>query len=637
MTFSARGRRFAARGRPDIASPAVALVLGLMGGVASAQDLGGRGLEEVVVTSSRIETPLRQIGAAVSVVTGKEIELRGYSAIADVLRTQPGVAVSGSGGAGKTTTLRIRGEDGYRTLVMIDGVKVADPTAPHVEPRFDHLMATTDLARIEILRGPQGFVYGADAGGVVNILTRSGEGRLGGRIGLELGAFATRKLEGNLSGGGDAGDYFVSVSDFRSDGFNARVSDTALADDDGYENTTLHAKLGWNVGDRARIQLVGRDIDARNEFDGCGFPTTYDCIARTRQSTYRLSADLRSGMATHAFAFGTGEVETENSAGGSSGFATDGRIARAEYTGSVEPAEGTTFVYGAELQSEEILTDGERRDRRQNGYYFEYLRRLDAAVFVSAGARYDDNDAFGTHTSARVSAAHVRDLPGGATMKYRASIGTGFRAPSLYEIAYNRGPSAFAPASGVALDEETTLGYDIGVEFFGAGGLMLGLTYFDQRIEDEIYFDLASFSGYLQAPGTSTSRGLEAEFAVPLGARWTLLGNLTYDETENSEGLRRIRRPETFGNVGLRYGSADDKLRLIANYRVSRDAVDEVFGAGRIPLDDYGILDVDAAYAFGDLVELYARVENLTNETYEEVVGYRTPGRTVAVGVRLGF
>ena len=237
--------------------------------------------EVIVVTSSMIPQPRRQIGTAVSVIDFDDIELRGYTDVADVLRTQTGIGVSNSGGPGKATAVRIRGEESFRTVLIIDGVRALDPSAPQVAPSFESLLTTSDLQRIEILRGPQGFMYGADAGGVVNVITKRGADELGGQLGLEYGENSTRKIDAALSGGSDRGDYFVSLTDLETDGFNARSSDTVLRDDDGADNRTLHAKVGWNVGDNLRLQLVGRDVDAESAYDNCGFPTVHDCRGTT--------------------------------------------------------------------------------------------------------------------------------------------------------------------------------------------------------------------------------------------------------------------------------------------------------------------------------------------------------------------
>src|SRR5688572_25919608 len=144
-------------------------------------------LQQVVVIASRVETSLREVGASVSVIDRKEIELRGYPTVAQLLRTQAGITATNTGGAGKQTALRIRGEDGYRTLIMIDGVEVSDPTGTQVMAQVENLTTGSEIERIEILRGPQGFIYGADAGGVVQIFTRKTESGMQGQVGLEGG------------------------------------------------------------------------------------------------------------------------------------------------------------------------------------------------------------------------------------------------------------------------------------------------------------------------------------------------------------------------------------------------------------------------------------------------------------------
>jgi vitamin B12 transporter len=585
----------AALERDAVCMGVVAAGLAGLPAVASAQGGATDRLDEVVVTSSIIETPRRQIGAAVSVIGGGEVELRGYNSITDVLRTQPGVGVSNSGGLGKSTALRIRGEESFRTLLMIDGVKAVDPSAPQVAPTFDSLLATSDLERIEILRGPQGFIYGADAGGVVNVLTRTGAGEVSGRVGIEYGEFATTRYDTSLAGGGERGDYFVSATDVETDGFNAQTADTVLGDDDGAENTTLHAKLGWNATERLRLQVVARDIDAHALHDGCfsltTFATTHDCAATTEQTTYKVSAEHDTGNFSNAFGYSDADVARDNLAEGASAFATQGGLSRFEYTGSYAPTDSITLVYGLDFQNEEVTSDAILK-RDQDGYYVEYQGRFGENVFFSLGARYDDNDDFGAHTSARLSGAYVQSFGGRRSLKYRASAGTGFRAPSLFEIAYNAGPFAFPPAADAVLAEESSRGYDFGVDYGGASGLSFEVTYFNHEIEDEIFFDVVGFSGYLQSPGTSASTGIELALEVPLGERWQVLANWTNNDTKNTTNEQRLRRPENLGNVGVLYTTPSERLRFVANYRLSMDSID----VGNVALDDYEVLDFARVY-----------------------------------------
>jgi vitamin B12 transporter len=590
-------------------------------------------LEEIVVTSSKIPQPRRQIGTALSAIDSDEIALRGYTALGDVLRTQTGVQVSNLGGPGKRTSVHVRGEESFRTLLIIDGVKALDPSAPQVAPSFDGLVATTDLERIEVLRGPQGFIYGADAGGVVNVITKRGADELAGQLGVEYGDFATRRLDASLSGGGEAGDFFVSATGYETDGFNAMGADTVLRDDDGAESTTLHAKLGWNVADSVRLQLVARDVEAESAYDTCGFPTRHDCFGETAQQIYRLSAEHATESFSNSVGVSSIDVVRDDFVGGARAFGSQGEIERVEYTGSYEASPAATFVYGADLHRERLVADDGARSRDQNGYYVEYQGTYGDALFLTLGARYDDNEDFGTHTSSRLSLAYVRDLGSARSLKYRASIGNGFRAPSLYELAYNRGPFAAPPALGFAPKEETSKGYDVGIEYDTANGSHFEVTYFDQQVEDQILFDLVAFSGYLQYSGSSASKGVEIVASVPFGERWQLLANWTHNDAEYESGEPRVHRPENLGNVGMLYRAPDGRLDLIANWRIARDTIDS---AG-LPLADYEVLDLSMGYDVSETLEIFGRLQNATDEHYQEVLGYNVAERAFYGGVRVRF
>ncbi len=605
----------------------------LLGAAFSPPLLAQDKLEEVVVIASRYQVPLREVGASVSVITREEIELQGYPTVAELLRTQPGVTVSNSGGHGKATALRIRGEEGFRTLVLIDGVEMSDPTAVQVGPQMEHLLAGSDLERIEVLRGPQGFIYGADAGGVINIVTRSPQ--QGASAGLEVGhgRYDTTRLKGLAAYGAKQADGFVSVTDLSTAGFNALVSDTS-EDRDGYDNTTWHAKFGWNPSDDLRAQLVVRDIVSTNQFDHCA--GTHDCVGLFDQATARVSLDHNGVMLAQTFALLQSDISRRNVAAGVTTFDSAGLMRKAEYRARWAVSQHATLVVGGDLKAEQVdVVDGDDLQRDQTGVFGELQWSPTPQWAITAGTRYDDHEDFGEHVSGRVSSAYIHTLSAGNSLKFRASAGNGFRAPSLYEISYNRA-EGFGAAAATELREERSQGFDLGLDYFRTSGFTAQLTWFDQSVENEIDFDRVAFSGYLQTGGRSQSRGWELALEAPVRDYGRLDVAFTRNHTQTANGVQRTRRP------GMQLDMAAsiyprDGLTLMIGSRWVRDAVEDIFGAGLVPLDDYQLLNVSINYQLTRHFAVFAQVENAGDEDYQEITGYNTAGRAFYVGMRYGF
>jgi vitamin B12 transporter len=590
---------------------------------------------EIIITSSRIATPRQQAGTSISVIDAEQITARGNSSLLEVLRAAPAVNVSNAGGAGQVSNLRIRGEEGYRTLTLLDGMKLSDPSVTQVQPQLEHL-ASSGIDRVEILRGPQGLHFGADAGGVINISTRQHSDKLRAHLDVMSGAFDTKQLSGNISAGNERADFFLSASDYQTDGFNAQKADNILRDQDGYDNTSLHSRLGINISERLQLGLVLRDVNGDSAYDGCFHPTNFssihDCKAAYKQQAGRISVEYETDYGNHQLAWSETNTEREYFTLGAPSYAAEGAITRWEYIGSVTAFDSFNLVYGADMDEEE---NADKR-RHQLGYYIEYLSDFSESFFLTAGIRQDDNDDFDTHTSYRISAARLFALRNSDTLKLRASYGTGFRAPSPYEAAYNSGPFASPPASLTTLSEETSKGYELALEYFTDSGLWWEAVYFDQRIHDAIYFDMAGFSGYLQEHGESLSKGIELSLLAPLAYGFVLDSNMTYNKTRRPDGQQRQLRPSRLANLGLSWASADQRLKLAGYYRLVHDSVDVLAGTN-IPLDDYNVVDVSARYLLTPELELYLRMENIADAEYEEILGYNTAGRAAYIGLRLNF
>ncbi len=584
-------------------------------------------LEEVVVVASGIETPIRQVGASVSVISDELITLRGYTSVSEVLRKEVGVSSTSSGGLGKATSIRVRGEEGFRTLVMIDGVDISDPTGTQVMPQIQHVATASNIERMEILRGPQGFIYGADAGGVINILTkRESNGVSAGILG-EYGRYDTSKLDGYIAAGDETADAFLSLTRVDSNGFNSRVVDPEN-EEDGYENTTAHSKLGWNPNDNVRAQLVLRDVSAESEYD-CS-STNNDCVSTFDQSLGRFTLDFSHHAISHKVGLTSSDMERSSGT-----FSVEGKTEKVDYLGNIAISSALNIVAGLDYESEEVTPQGgATMERDQKGTFIELQTNINNAVFFTAGGRWDDNDDFGEHISYRVTSAYVKTLNESHTIKFRSSAGTGYRAPSLSEIAYNAGTFAFGEAADTILEEESSEGVDLGFDYFHENGANLSITYFYQVVENEIYFDLINFSGYLQGNGKSLSEGVEITSEIPLTDNIDLLANATYNETESTSDVQRPRRPKNSYNLGIQSRWLDDNLKTLISVRRVEDSVNDIFGVGRVTLDDYEVVDASTTYTIADGFSVFGRVENLTNESYEEITGFNTSGRAFYMGLR---
>jgi vitamin B12 transporter len=314
------------------------------------------------------------------------------------------------------------------------------------------------------------------------------------------------------------------------------------------------------------------------------------------------------------------------------GFGAEGEVTRWSYLGSFAPGPQLQLVYGVDHKEETMDDGGFDTERDQVGYFLEYQGNVADSLFFTAGARYDDNDDFGSHDTYRLSAAYLLPLAA-RELKLRASWGTGFRAPSLYEIAYNRSAFANPPAAGLALREERSEGYELGLSWGELSELYLEAVYFRQTVENEIFFDLAGFSGYLQGSDGGESSGLELIASLPLPAQFSLQGNYTYNDNETAAGGHRVYRPRHLGNLGLQWQSLSERLGLGLQLRLARGARE----ADGEALDDYEVLDLNARFALLPDLELYGRVENLLNTRYQEIPTYRTSARAAYAGVRYSF
>ena len=599
-------------------------------------------LPEVVVSASRVPLQAKAVGSSVTVITAEEIERKQVRVVSDLLREVPGVAVHRSGTVGTLTAVRMRGSEHGHTLVIIDGVKVNDPSNIGATFDFADLLAA-DVERIEILRGPQSGVYGSDAiGGVINIITRKGRGPMTANVSAEGGSFGTGNVSAGIRGGGNGHHFSLSGTALRTSG----ISIASGNEKDGYRNQTYNARLGVQPVKDLEIELLGRYVKANVETDNV--PTDNNdetgsdhAVGRTRLKYSLFNGDWKHalGVAMHR------KRKTVVSRWGTNEY--DGRKMRLDYETNVffetsavaEAAHAVTFVTEREKDSQ--ISGGAASNVTNHGYSAEYQLGLGDRLFLSGSLRRDDNERFKDTTTYRATAAYVLDESG---TRFHGSYGTGVKNPTLSQLFQQFGRVGPNPD----VEPEESKGWDIGVEQnLLEGRLTVDMTYFNNRPTNLIYWNDAGTPYDWQNPetgdddfydnlgGTSTIRGLELTVKAKPAEAVDLSVQYTYTDAKDPNGKRLPRRAKHLASVNLGYnflnGNGVVDVGIDYNSKQLNRTTDPVI------VDDFVLVNIASAYKLTRQIELFGRVDNLFDKNYEEVPGYRATGIGFFAGIRGRF
>jgi vitamin B12 transporter len=625
----------------SVLSVAVSAALSSFG--AQAQD---RRIEEFVVTASAMPLEPAKVGSAVSVITAGDLDTQGVQYASDALRHVPGVAVSRTGSFGGQTQIRMRGAEGNHVLVLVDGVEVAQQGSGEFD--FSSLLST-GIERIEVLRGPQSGLYGANAmAGVVNVITASGLGGTAADLSLEAGDFHTRHAAFSARGGGDAVHGAITVA-YRESFFNAAPNGS---EEDGDENTSVFGRGTFEVSNVLELDGSFRFLDKRNESDGVDF-TGGPLQGLAIDAPDYADTDDRQIAAGATWSVNDGRWVTRvygnyfegGSEGGVFAFGSEATREQLGFTSTAEIGMGSAtarhFITGFVQHEDETYRNTHPFDpsqvpeqsRTTLGTGFEYRGEFSERTFFSGMARTDANDGFEDATTYRATLAQ---LVGDRGSRIHASYGTGVTNPTFFE------QFGFTPGTFVGnpnLEPEEVAGWDFGYEQrFADGRVSFDVTYFDADLENEI---VEVFPSIENDTGTSPRRGVELAFRGELGARLYLSSAFTYTDAEDPDGTKEIRRPEHTASLDLSYATASGRARVYGGVIYNGRMLDNdfrnffvSFAAEKSPLPSYTLVNVGGSVYLGDNVEIYARVDNLFDEDYEDVIGYNTAGRGLYAGFR---
>lgn len=627
----------------------------------SQDDDAARTLPETVVSAGRLPIDARKVGSSVTIVDQEDIVDRQDQVLADVLRDVPGVSVNRSGSLGTFTQIRIRGAEANHILVLIDGMEATDPALGN-EFDFANLLAF-GISRVEVLRGPQSGIYGADAlAGVIAIETADGKPGVHLDTISEFGSFGTYLNGGRLSGAYQGLN--VSFFGVRMDaaGSNVTRSDAPgfVNEQDGYGNSTLHGKVSWRPRDFLELKFVGRYVDRTSETDSADFTTgratdtddeTKNVIGQFRTSATIFLLDDR-WETTFALSYFNARSEFRSD-GVQTGRQRGQRLkltAQTAYRFTTptlfDAAHQLIFAVEHERQNFENRGDvtifgdpNQNRRRLQNGWVGEYRLSLLDRLFVTGAVRYDQNDEFKNELTWRGTLAYL--IPTWGT-KLHTSGGRGVKNPSFFELFGFSTGGLFPFVGNPDLTPESSIGWDIGVEqsLFNKR-LVVDLTFFQSWLDDEIVSVTGPIPGsnsVANLAGTSRRHGLELSVSAEIFEGLTVKAAYTYLIAQEPTGTDEVRRPRHSGAVHINYRFLQDKANVNLGFRFNGSMDDTNFATGdRVRLAGYTLVTLAGSYKVHKYVTLFARVENILNQRQQEVFGLQGPGIGAYGGIKLNL
>lgn len=605
--------------------------------------------ERIVVSATRIETPLNQVGSSVTVITDDEIERNQRRSLPDVLQTVPGLNIVQTGGPGGKTSVFMRGSNSNHTKVLIDGIDANDPSQDGV---FDFgQVLTADIARVEVLRGPQSSLYGSDAlGGVIDIVTKKGEGppRFTGM--LEGGSFDTFNQSASASGSISRFNYSFNIAHFLVD--DTPVTPLNLLPpgrkriNDSYENTTLSTKLGVDLTDAFGLDAVARYTDSTLFFTGEDF-SVFPSVPAADQSEQHAQQLFTRGQA-HLALFDDAFKNTVGVAytlyrteiqAPDTGFGlpppnvNHGDRIKFDWQGNIALAKRHHLVLGVEDLEDRLLESPISVENGNVAGFAELQSEIVHDLFAAASARYDENERFGGKATWRIAPSYLVPKIG---TKLKASYGTGFKAPSLTQLFVSF--PAFNFFANPNLRPEESEGYDFGFEQPLANDrVRFGATYFHNEIKNLINAN-ATFTS-LENVGRATTKGAEVFASLSIMDRFKLRADYTCtDATDDTTGLELLRRPKHRASLNTTWRPID-RLSFSTTMIYVGSQVDgnRSFSIPRLKNDPYFLVNVAAEYDCGKEVTLFARADNLFDRRYEAPTGFQRPGFGFFAGVRVSF
>ncbi|MBX3563815.1 MAG: TonB-dependent receptor [Sphingomonas sp.] len=591
--------------------------------------------DTIVVTATGIAQPIDQVGQAVTVLDAETIRTRQDVSVADLLATTPGVRFNRTGTTGSVTGISLRGAETNQTLVLVDGVKVNDPSAIGDGFDFGNLLIG-NINRIEVLRGSNSVAYGSQAiGGVVSVTTVNPTDGFAANASADYGYSNTLNGKANIAAGSGMVSGSAGIAYFDTDGISSAARSFGATEKDGYRNLTANAKLKVAFTDAVSLDLRGYYIDADLDLDAFfGPPADTPDVSKSQQYVgyAGLNAALFGGVLSNRLGVTYFKHDRDYYFAPSNApdYGYSGKTLRFEYQGVLQPVEQAKLIFGYEHERPEYTFFGfgstSAAKARLDSFYGLAVVQPVTGLSVTGGVRHDQHSQFGGATT---FGANANYSPNQGETNIRFSYGEGFKAPSLYQLYDSFSGNA-------ALRPERSQSYDVGLDQNFGRHVTAAVTLFTRDTRNQINYDTTTFTygniDRTRAKGAEVSLALRPIDALSFTAAYSYIDAKDRSPGSLNFGKRLARRAEDAVSVSVDYDWSFG-LKTGATLTHVGASFDDPANARR--LQGYVLAGLRASLPIGEHLEVYGRVDNLFDEQYSTAYGFGTYGRAAYAGVRV--
>ena len=570
-------------------------------------------LLRILITPTRFESKINQTASNVIIIDRQDIENSNSNSLSEILDSQPGISSGNQGGVGQTSSYFIQGFEKKYISILIDGVSYADNTATQSETYLNSI-SLDEIERIEILKGPQGSIYGSSAaGGVISIITKANSKKgMNTSFQSNFGSYGTASSTLNTGYSAEKWDLNLSINGMHSDGFSAKNA-VEEEENDSFNSAKTSLKGSIKNDNNLKFFVTLRQIDSKTQYDS-GFTTNdFNKLRQTAGSIKiekkinKIDSFIQLAKQRTVRQFGTYQYY--------------GDTFNFDFLNQYNISSNHNVTIGFEYDDEKYNDKTLRADKDRHSFVTGVNGNLNNNVGYDFSLRKENDSTYGTQKSTRTEAYYLFN----PSLRLALSNSTGFRNPSLYETFSAYGTRTLTPET-----TETKRITISGKTKIINGGYSLNA--YKSKISNLIASDSNSNYIYYNADGDTNISGIEGNINSKLGDK--LFSNFgfvtTHKKTSNNKKNQLLPRYSLSGSLNYDFNK---NYNLSTNLNYSEGSYD----TSDVELPSYTVVGLKANYKINNKTKLNLSVVNIFDEDYVVNRGYNTSGRALYLGFKLEF